>query len=378
MKSKKLKPEIIKKIVKDNITGIDAVEIIPLINLGSALKGTISCLKQGLIPASYSYSKEKTESAYSYKNYKSWAKSIIVAAKYYYTDEKFPEEKAFGRIARFTWRNNYRYLSLKLEDAVNKISDNIGIPIISKILSNYTSIPEKALCKYSGIADFGKNSVLINRSMGSYFTVGEAFIDLDIDFDEIKELEAPDYTLCGSCNLCRAACPTHAIIKNGVININRCFQYISENLILMPLKYREKWGNRLYGCSICIDVCPYNKNLVPWAKKHNIGFVGQGMDLLEVLSLKQEEWDRTFIDNQIVIRDPGAILKNAITSLGYLEYKKSIDFLFPFLNHEHEIIRAYTAWAIGKINTKTGKKMLYARYKEEKSQMVKTEIECIL
>ena len=371
---RKLNPEKIKEIIRSNIKGIDAIEVIPVVSLKAAARKVFQSINKGYIPESYNWDRKKTEHAYSYKNYKSWAKSIIVAAKYYYTDEEYPKEKQTGRIARFTWRNNYRYLSFKLEEAVKAISKIYGRPVKSEVLSNYTSIPEKLLFSYSGIAEFGKNCVLINRQMGSFFIIGEALTDLVFDFDEAGVLTPPDFSICGECDRCLTSCPTGAIPRSGEIDINRCFQFISENLILMPPEYREKWGSRLYGCSICIEVCPYNNNLEPWAEKHSIGYVGQGMDLISVLKMPFKDWTRTFNHNQIGIHDRMAIIKNLITSLGYLKFKKSLDSLYPYLYHENEVIRACTAWAIGKINTKTGKKRLSVRYKEETSKIVRAEI----
>ncbi|HEB32133.1 MAG TPA: epoxyqueuosine reductase [Spirochaetes bacterium] len=375
---KKIKPDIIKDIIGSNIEGIDAVTVVPVIPLGDAARKVIESIEKGFVPESYHWTREKTEHAYRYKNYSAWARSVIVAAISYYTDEKYPKDQLTGRIARFTWRNNYRYLSLKLEKAVKALGKTLGVKIKSKSLSNYTSLPEKALFNYSGIARFGKNSVLLNRDMGSYFVIGEALTDLEVEFDRIDPLKPPDFSPCGECERCLRACPTGAIVQAGEIDIKRCFQYISENLILMPVSYREKWGNRLYGCSECIDVCPFNRNLDPRAPKHNTGYVGQGVNLIEILKMGAEQWERLFHENQVGIRDKNAILKNAITSLGYLGYRKSLKYLLSFLEHENKIIRAYTAWAIGKINTKTGKKRLISRYKDETVDSVRTEIEPFL
>ena len=378
MNRKKIKPDVIIDIIGSKIEGFGAVTVVPVVPLGDAAGKVIESMEKGYVPDSYHWTREKTEHAYRYKNYSTWAKSVIVAAMSYYTDEKYPNDRLFGRIARFTWRNNYRYLSLKLEKAVTVLHETLGVKINSKSLSNYTSLPEKVLSNYAGIARFGKNSVLHNRDMGSYFVIGEALTDLEVEFDTIDPLKPPDFSTCGECERCLRACPTGAILKAGKIDINRCFQYISENLVLMPVSYREKWGNRLYGCSDCLDVCPFNHNLNPLAPKHKIGFAGQGVNLIKILEMSSERWEKLFYKNQVGIRDKNAILKNAITSLGYLGYKKSLKYLLPFLEHENKIIRAYSAWAIGSINTKTGKKRLKSRFKDETVDSVRAEIEPFL
>jgi len=378
IKVKFIKDLIRNDLIRNDLKGINAFEVIPIIDLREPLKDALSRQKKGLIPKSYKWNKIKTEYAYSYKNYKSWARSIIVVAKYYFTDENYSEGPEYGRIARFTWRNNYSYLTESLEFLIKTLEIKLKRPIKAKLLSNYTSIPEKVVFNLSKLASLGKNSVLINSNMGSYFVIGEALTDIDVDFTLDFTLKKPDFSICGKCRRCIDACPTGAIIENGVIDTNRCFQYISENLILMPLNYREKWGNRLYGCSTCIDVCPFNAGLKPLAEKHNTGYVGPSMNLLDVLNLKESDWEKTFFNNQIGIRDRLAIIKNAIVSLGCIEYKGSLDTLYPYLNYENSVIRAYASWAIGRININRGKKLLFDRYRIEEDKIVKTEIENFL
>ena len=376
--------------------GLDALEVIPVPDLGQASAAAYTAVESGFIPERYGWTREKTEWAYRLKGYGQWARSVIVAAKYYLTDEEPPSGGSFGPIARFTWRNNYRYIVNRLSAAVKELSGALGRPIRSKILSNYTAVPEKALFLRSGLACRGKNSVLINERMGSYFAIGEAFIDIEVDIEAgapgvsaagagvpaVVSAEhggappgEPGYPLCGNCRRCIDACPTKAIARGGAVNVNRCFQYLSEDLLLVPEELRERWGCRLYGCSICIDACPLNAALEPWGEKHEVGFVGPGMDLLEALSLGDAEWRERFRDNQIGIRDRRAILKNALLSLGWLEYRKALDRVLPFFEHEHEILRACAVWAAGRIGTRSGKDALERLARRETSASVRAEIE---
>ena len=110
----KIKPDIITDIIGSKIEGIDAVTVVPVVPLGDAARKVIESIEKGYLPESYHWTQNKTEHAYTYKNYKVWTRSIIVAAMSYYTDEKYPQDQLTGRIARFTWRNNYKYLRLKL------------------------------------------------------------------------------------------------------------------------------------------------------------------------------------------------------------------------------------------------------------------------
>ncbi len=367
--------ETLISIIKDNVKGLDDVSVIPLINLEEALKETISRINSGLIPDIYHWSEEKTLLAYNYKNYKKWAKSIIVAAKYYYTDEKYTEKQGTGKIARYTWRNNYQYIIDKLHESIDFLKKYLNTEIKYKVLSNYTSIPEKVLFNYSKLASIGKNSLLIHKSFGSYFVIGEAFTNIEVSFKKVIPLKKPDFSICGKCDKCIKACPTGAIVKDGVLNINRCVQFLSENLTYIPTEIREIWRDRLYGCTDCIDVCPYNKNLKTFGEKHNIGYVGSEFDLLEILKMDEKKWKNIFGNNQIGRRDRNAIIKNAIIAIGSIKLKKAKSILVKYLNNSNELIRLYTVWALIRINPPDLKKIIFNYFKKEKSNLIKKEFQ---
>jgi epoxyqueuosine reductase len=372
------------KLLQDFGEGIDALAVIPLFDLTGPLEQALDRLEQGLVPATYGWTEEKTRLAYAYRGNGSWARSIIVAAKYYYTDERYPDQGGlFGKIARYTWRNNYRFLNLRMRNLLQRLERALGIGIRSKVYSNYTSIPEKVLFAGSGLGALGRNSVLISRPMGSFFVVGEALTDLELDFSDTPFEEnplpsPPNFALCGSCSQCIDSCPTGALVASGVVDVARCLQYLSENLVPVSRDIREKWENRLYGCTTCMDVCPHNENLSPWAEKHDVGYVGPGEDLVSLLSYSPAEWERRFQDNQIIIRDRLAIVQNALFCLGNLPYEPAPGLLAPYLSHENWIIRAAAAWAVGRRKDGASSRILYGRLGQETHPLVREEIEHLL
>jgi epoxyqueuosine reductase len=153
---------------------------------------------------------------------------------------------------------------------------------------------------------------------------------------------------------------------------------MSENLMIVPEEDRDRWGSRVYGCSECLDACPFNERLEPWGERHGIGFVGPGFDLIELLELGEAEWRRLFCGNQIGIRDRLAVLKNVILSLGWLQYRKAAAPLIPFLAHTHHIIRATAAWALGRIGSAEGRHALERSARSERNAAVIEEIERFL
>jgi epoxyqueuosine reductase len=381
----------VEELVRGRVTGLDEIAVLPVPDTGSEVRSgdesglaaaasrACSALDEGLIPDSYGWTRKKTARAYRLKGYADWAACVIVAAKYYFTDEEFPRDPAFGRIARYTWRNNYRYITIRLRQAVEALEGALGRPVRAKVLSNYTSIPEKVLYRMGGTADLGKHGVLLHPAMGSLFTVGEAFCDLSVGGGDVAPpLSPPRFDLCGECGRCRRACPTGAIVRDGVVDVTRCFQYMTETLLVVPVEHRERWGSRVYGCSECLDACPFNERLEPVGEKHGVGHVGPGFDLLALLELGENEWTRRFHGNQVGIRDRRAILKNVILSLGWLAFRKAAAPLASFLAHEHPVIRASAAWALGRISTPAARGALERRARTERNALVIGEIERFL
>jgi epoxyqueuosine reductase len=372
------------------VGGIDALRIIPLPDLtspgepdggvppstathppGSPLDRTLSLMRRGFIPDRYGWTPGKTEKGYRYKSYAGWAKSVIVAAMSYHTDEEYPRDPGYGRIARYTWRNNYGRLVMHLERLAERLQSRLGRGIRRKTLSNYTSIPEKVLGACAGIGEPGSHCVLIRDGMGTRFVLGEIFTDIDIPGEDAPPLHPPDFSYCGACTLCMDRCPTGAIRERGALDINRCIQYLSENLLIVPPAARLKWGNRLYGCSLCTDVCPANGDLQPRAEKHGLGYVGTGMDLIDFLDMGEEEFFLRFRDNQIGIRRFDAVMKNAIIACGSILYEGAADRLRDYLHHPEPILRAHAAWSLGRL----GKRSVLEKHRvREKDRLVLWEI----
>jgi epoxyqueuosine reductase len=349
--------------------GLHAIGVVPLVDLGGVLEHTLEALRSGRIPPQYGWTEDKTRRACRYKGYNSWAGSIIVAAESYHTGEEYPPGRSFGRIAPYTWRNSYQHLMDKLSNLVEALEKSAGRSIAHRVHSNYTSIPEKPLFAYSGLGSVGKNCLLISPGLGSRFVIGEAFIDLQIESAAQssqaagiaagnnqatggaagRRPSAPDFGVCGPCTACMEACPTGALTGPGVLNVNRCIQFISENLVEVPDDIREVWGNRLYGCSTCADVCPVNRDLEPRGERHKKGHVGTGMELVEVLESSDERLVRLFRGNQLEKRRIEAVRRNAILACGSGELRGTLPLVRRYSAHPHPLVGETARWAAARL-----------------------------
>lgn len=160
-----------------------------------------------------------------------------------------------GPIARYARGDDYhRVMWDRLEMLLDWVRAERGTDVRGRAYVDTGPILERELARRAGLGWFGKNSMLINPERGSFFFVGSLFLDLEL---------APDAPFasehCGSCTRCIAACPTAAIVADGVIDATHCLSYLTIELKgEIPNPLRTALAEQLYGCDICQDVCPWN------------------------------------------------------------------------------------------------------------------------
>lgn len=183
------------------------------------------------------------------------AKSVIVAGLNYYNEKKQGGDR-IPVISRYAYGRDYHDVILKkLQQVLEVVRENDPL-VNGRAFVDTAPIMEKAWAKEAGIGWQGRNSLVINNKLGSFFFLGILLLDIDLGYD--KPFNA-DY--CGECRLCIEACPTKAINDNRTINARKCISYQTiENKNDIPRDLSEKFEGRVFGCDICQEVCPWNKN----------------------------------------------------------------------------------------------------------------------
>ena len=194
--------------------------------------------------------------------------SVIVCLLNYNTENPLSTDPAAlsgngeprGWISRYAWGDDYHgVLRDRLEGLVEFLRERFCEPFEARAYVDTGPIQERVLAKYAGLGWLGKNTLLLNQMLGSFFFLGVILTTLDLE-PTLGTNELPPPDLCGSCRRCLDACPTQAFVEPYVMDARKCISYLTIELRgAIPEEYREPMGNHLFGCDICQDVCPWNR-----------------------------------------------------------------------------------------------------------------------
>ena len=171
-----------------------------------------------------------------------------------HTAETVLQDQSLGYVSRYALGRDYhKVLRKRLQQLANNIEAEAG-PFVYRAFTDSAPVLEKALAEKAGLGWIGKHSNLLSRDAGSWFFLGELYIDIPLPVD------APSDNHCGSCRACLSACPTAAIVAPYQVDARRCISYHTIELHgPIPVEFRKAMGNRIYGCDDCQLVCPWNK-----------------------------------------------------------------------------------------------------------------------
>ena len=185
------------------------------------------------------------------------ARSVVaVAHSYARPQPEKPDDEPRGRMPRYARRNEYAVLRDRLRELGAWLRELVpGSRFVVHVDSNGHVDREAAV--RAGIAVFGKNTLAITRRHGSWVVLGALITDVELA--PTHDLpERPAWDACGECRACIDACPTGAIVDDGVLDARSCLSYLSQSR-LAQLPHATEFEDRVYGCDICQDVCPWNR-----------------------------------------------------------------------------------------------------------------------
>jgi epoxyqueuosine reductase len=191
------------------------------------------------------------------------ARSILVVAHNYHGEDPpgVPNDPSRGVIARYArGRDYHRVMKKALLRIHRKLEEAEGEAVPARAYVDTGPLLERELGMRAGLGWFGRNTMLIHPRRGSWFFLGCLLLGVEVRPDAPFERDH-----CGSCRACLDACPTGALLgrdEDGapVMDARRCISYLTiENDGPIPREFREAMGNRVYGCDICQEACPFSK-----------------------------------------------------------------------------------------------------------------------
>lgn len=231
---------------------------------------------------------------------------------------------------------------------------------------------ERGWAVRAGVGFRGKNGMLISRRYGNWLFLAGILTTVDFEPDgpvrrkplPMGETE-PAGLLCGKCTRCSDACPTQAIPRPGVVDARRCISYHTiENKGIIPREFRIGIGDRVYGCDICLEVCPWNRfaqaaSSVLLAPKPAIA----ALDLETLLELTPGRFAEIFRGTAIKRVKLVGLLRNACVVAGNIaagqgEGSVYLPSLLRLAAHESAVVRAHAVWAIRRIAGKVDSLMV--------------------
>lgn len=217
---------------------------------------------------------------------------------------------------------------------------------------------ERMWAARAGIGWVGKNSLILNKEMGSFFFLGILMTTLDLPPDQ------PAVDQCGACTLCIEACPTGAFPEPRIVDSRRCISYQTIELRgALPIEQREAVGNRVFGCDDCQDACPWNcreGSFTPPSGTRDLpprrGSIAPS--LLAMLTMTQTEYLERFRGSAIKRATWQGLRRNAAVALGNVgEDHDAFASLERMAKDEDEdpIVREHAGWSASRVRSRLGR-----------------------
>ena len=205
------------------------------------------------------------------------SKTVISVAMNYFPPVLIPDEDNYI-IAKYAYGRDYHHLMREGLDSLSGFIRTLNPAVRLRAFVDSGPILEKAWAQRCGIGWQGKNTLVINKSDGSFFFIGILLTDQEIEPDE------PETEHCGDCDRCTRACPAGALDVPWQLDIPRCISYLTiESRAEVPEDLKNRLGDRIYGCDICQDVCPYNR----FARAHDVTTF---LPKEELLKMRRKDW----------------------------------------------------------------------------------------
>lgn len=303
------------------------------------------------------------------------ARSLLVLGAAYRTEEPVAPQNGQGRVSRYAWGHDYHDV---LREKLHTLCDIIRAEVPganARGVVDTAPLLEREFAQLAGLGWVGKNTLILNKRLGSWLFLAAVLTDQVLDYDEPHAASH-----CGTCTACLDACPTQAFVAPYVLDARRCISYLTIELRdAIPTELRSGLGNWVFGCDVCQDVCPWNRKA---PRQETAAFMpAAGMnpiDLVALFRMDEETFRATFRHTPLWRPRRRGILRNAAIVLGNTRPPEGIAALTLGLRDAEPLVRGAAAWALGQYGSEPARQLLRDRLVIEDDAQVRGEIEAAL
>lgn len=300
------------------------------------------------------------------------AKSIVMLALNYESTAPPAVRPGSGRVSRYAWgeRDYHDIIHQRLKSLKKQVLEWSPEANIRGVVDT-APLLEREFAVLSGLGWQGKNTLLINKWVGSWFFLAALIVDFELEFDSVHESEH-----CGTCRACLDACPTDAFRAPHLLDATRCISYLTIELRdPIPTHLRQPMGDWVFGCDVCQDVCPWNHKSQPTTDPQ---FQPRGdlvpMDLIELFDLTDEGFRQRFRKTPLWRSRRRGILRNAAIVLGNQREPSAIPALIRGLQDTEPLVRGASAWALHQFSNAKAQQAIDERLHIETDKQVLSEL----
>jgi epoxyqueuosine reductase len=298
-------------------------------------------------------------------------RSLLVLAMNYRTAEPAAASAGQGRVSRYAWGQDYHDLvHERLKSLAGFLRERVPEARVRGVIDT-APLLEREFAQRAGLGWIGKNTLVLNRKLGSWFFLAVLLTDAELEYDQPHEADH-----CGTCRACLDACPTGAFVDAYVLDSRRCISYLTiEHRSPVPEELRTGLGEWLFGCDVCQDVCPWNRQapVQPLAELQPLADANP-VDLAELFDLDEAAFRRRFRHSPLWRPKRRGLLRNAALALGNRPTAGGLAALARGLEDAEPLVRGASAWALGRYASEEARQKLRARQARETNVVVLGEI----
>ena len=304
--------------------------------------------------------------------------AVVVALNYYHEAADGDVDRA--NIARYALGRDYhKTVKQKLMHLLRFTEQQVGRELpLSRAYVDTGPVLERELAQRAGLGWFGRNTMLINPRRGSYFFLGSLLLEVELQEDAPFQEDH-----CGTCRNCLQACPTQALLgrdESGapIIDARRCISYLTiEQRGPIPRELRPLMGNRVFGCDICQEVCPWNgpKFVQVTRGKDFASRVDEKTSLIALMQMDEAQWDEFSRGSAMRRPKRSGFLRNVAVALGNWGSSDAVPVLTAALSDPEPLVRGHAVWALGEIGASVSVAALETLHMSERDRFVLEELD---